>query len=88
MGHYGGYTENDFQELLEVLSQIKGKFLLSSYPSDLLAVFVTKFGWHQKAIVQRVSVNGTKSGKRPQKVELLIANYSLSEINYPLSGNK
>lgn len=77
MGHYDGYTENDFRKLLETLSACKGKFLLSSYPSDILDVFTKKYGWYQKAILQNVSANGTKSRKQKQKVELLTANYPI-----------
>ncbi len=36
MGHYNGYTKEDFILLLKTLSNIKGKFLLSSYPSEIL----------------------------------------------------
>ena len=79
MGHYGGYTEDDFRNLLETLSKLKGKFLLSSYPSDLLSIYANKHGWHQKAIVQRVCANGTKTRKNREKVELLTANYPLKE---------
>src|ERR1035437_7941537 len=31
-GHYKGYTQQDFEKLLDALSLIKGNFLLSSYP--------------------------------------------------------
>lgn len=77
MGHYRGYTENDFRELLETLSSLKGKFLLSSYPSDLLSIYTKKYGWYQKEIIQRVSVNSGKTGKNKQKVEILTANYPI-----------
>lgn len=77
MGHYGGYTEDDFRKLLDQLSTIKGKFMLSSYPSDLLSVYAQKNGWYQKEIVQRVSANRTKSSKQRKKVEVLTANYPI-----------
>jgi DNA adenine methylase len=35
-GHYGGYTEAHFKTLLNTLSNLKGKFLLSTYPHELL----------------------------------------------------
>ncbi len=77
MGHYGGYTKKDFIALLQVLSKIKGKFILSSYPSDELALYTKKFGWHTKTIKQLVSVNQTKSKKGITKTEVLTANYPL-----------
>lgn len=31
-GHYKGYTTKDFQDLINLLATIKGKFILSNYP--------------------------------------------------------
>lgn len=73
-GHYGGYSRADFERLLELLSRIKGKFLLSSYDSDLLAEYVKANGWKQKRVEQRVSVN---KGAGKVKVEVMTANYNL-----------
>lgn len=36
LGHYKGYTREDFEKLLKLLAGLKGKFMLSSYPSNLL----------------------------------------------------
>ena len=55
MGHYGGYTLDNFKELLSVLATIKGKFLLSSYDYPILAEFAQKNGWHQIKKVMPVS---------------------------------
>ena len=74
--HYSGYTEDDFRKLLDVLSGVKGRFLLSSYPSDLLADYTRRCGWYQKEINQKVSVN-VKAGTGKTKVEVLTANYSI-----------
>jgi DNA adenine methylase len=73
-GHYNGYTEDDFKALLEVLGQIKGKFLLSSYPSELLTEIANRSGWHTKSVQQAVSVN---KGYGKKKVEVLTANYPI-----------
>lgn len=73
-GHYGGYTEQDMRSLLELLSNCKGKFLLSSYPSDLLAEYTKKNNWHTKSIVQKVSVN---KGSGKLKTEVMTANYAI-----------
>lgn len=73
-GHYGGYSVYDFERLLETLSSVKGKFLLSSYPSELLEKYVKKYGWHQKRVEQRVSVN---KGAGKKKVECMTANYPI-----------
>ena len=34
LGHYRGYTQTDFESLLNKLSTIKGSFVLSCYPND------------------------------------------------------
>ncbi|MUP44881.1 DNA adenine methylase [Gramella sp. BOM4] len=84
-GHYDGYSLYDFENLLKTLSKIKGKFLLSSYPSDILKEYTEKFGWQQKTLEQTVSVsnNTGKSGKK--KTEAMTANYDLSNPKENLS---
>ncbi|MBC8757299.1 DNA adenine methylase [Kordia sp. YSTF-M3] len=78
MGHYDGYTEVDYRKLLETLSNIKGKFLLSSYPSDILDEFIKKNGWYTKTIDKPlVASNGANVAKRKRKIEVLTANYSI-----------
>jgi DNA adenine methylase len=72
-GHYDGYSEQDYEALLRLLSGIQGKFLLSSYPSDLLAKYAAKNGWKTRSIEQRVSVN---KGYGKKKIEVLTANYA------------
>lgn len=76
-GHYDGYTKDDFENLLKLLASIDGKFLLSSYPSDILFEYSDANKWFTKKIEQSVSVaNGTgKPGKK--KIEVLTANYDL-----------
>jgi DNA adenine methylase len=76
MGHYGGYTRDNFEELLALLSKIKGKFLLSSYPSDLLNKYSRKNKWFTKTIEMNLSVQGAKKNGR-KKIEVLTANYSI-----------
>jgi len=45
-GHYGGYTFNDIEELLQILVTIKGKFLLSNYPIEIIEKYSTQNDWH------------------------------------------
>ena len=76
MGHYDGYSKDDFEELLKQLSKIKGKFMLSSYPSELLSEYTNRFQWKNYSIESTVSVN--QSGKlKKRKTEVLTMNYSL-----------
>ena len=76
MGHYDGYSLNDYKELLETLSKIKGKFLLSSYPSDVLGEYVAQSSWYTKSFDMRVSVNASNA-KNQRKIEVLTANYEI-----------
>ncbi|MFN8266498.1 MAG: DNA adenine methylase [Chitinophagales bacterium] len=74
MGHYKGYTQQDFERLLQTLSKVKGKFLLSSYPSDILNKYSKQNGWHTKSIKQlhKIGSNNSKT-----KTEVLTANYQI-----------
>lgn len=77
-GHYDGYSENDFEQLLALLSEIKGKFLMSSYPSDILDKYTNENGWCQKTLEQTVSVANNPGKPRKKKIEVLTENYDLS----------
>lgn len=77
-GHYDGYSEQDFENLLILLSEIKGKFLLSSYPSVLLQRYTKKFGWYMWSVESGVSV-AAKNGYMKRKVEVLTSNYPIDQ---------
>jgi DNA adenine methylase len=77
MGHYDGYTESDFEGLLTTLSKINGKFLLSSYPSDVLHKHTSSNNWSKITFDMTVSVNAKGPGDRKKKVEVLTANYPI-----------
>lgn len=76
-GHYKGYTEADFTRLLDRLTEVKGRFLLSSYPSEVLTRYTAQNGWHTRTIVQNVGA-GHVVGKR--KTEVLTMNYDPAEL--------
>lgn len=76
-GHYDGYTEGEYRQLLETLAGVKGKFLLSSYPSAPLDEFVQAHGWHQLKVNKRIAVSGAAKGT---KTEVLTANYPLKAV--------
>jgi len=77
-GHYDGYSKDDFEALLSLLSSIKGKFLLSSYPSDVLEEYTKRYGWNTRVIEQNVTVAVGTSGKMKKKLEVLTANYDMN----------
>jgi DNA adenine methylase len=72
-GHYGGYTQEHFNRLLDVLTRIKGKFLLSSYPNASLDGYRIRNSWHYADKDMQLAVSRT--GKR--KTECLTANYPI-----------
>ncbi len=76
-GHYDGYTIEDFELLLTKLAKMEGKFLLSSYPSEVLDKFKNKYRWYQKTIESAVSVNNKGSKPNKTKTEVLTANYRI-----------
>ena len=76
--HYGGYNEIDYKRLLDTLSNVKGKFLLSSYPSDILDEYIQQNGWYSKTFTKTLSASkGIAGQKRKTKVEVLTANYPI-----------
>jgi DNA adenine methylase len=76
MGHYDGYSIEDFEALLTLLSQIKGKFILSSYPYDVLDKYTQDKGWFSKRFEMTKSID-TGAKERKKKVEVLTANFEL-----------
>ncbi len=78
-GHYEGYSENEYEALLQRLVRFKGKFLLSSYPSDLLNRYVRKYKWRVKKVRKAVAV--TKLTNK-QKVEMIVMNYDPPEEGF------
>lgn len=70
-GHYEGYSQQHFDDLIGVLKKVNGKFLLSSYRNDALSKAVRSSGWKQKEIDQRLGV----SGGTKRKIEVLTWNY-------------
>ena len=69
MGHYGGYTADNFEDLLKVCEGLKGKFMLSSYKSDLLTQYADKNGW----VVKEYELN--RPAGKGRKIEVLTMNY-------------
>ena len=77
MGHYDGYTIEDFEMLLKTLSAIEGKFLLSSYPSPVLTDFIKQNGWHTKVVEKNLTASKPATRVKKTRIEALTANYPL-----------
>lgn len=78
MGHYDGYTEQDFKNLLDLLSKVQGKFMLSSYQSEILKEYTAVNGWNNtmvKVLCHSEKLSKEKSQKRSERIEVLTFNY-------------
>ncbi len=73
MKYHDGYSENDFEILLVLLGNLKGRFVLSSYPSDILSGYAEKNGWKQISFKTKVSVATVDN---PMKTEVISMNFS------------
>ena len=73
-GHYGGYEQEHFNELLATLSTLKGKFLLSSYHNNELTRYTQTNGWYQKEVSMHLGSSNSTGKKR---IEVLTANYPI-----------
>jgi DNA adenine methylase len=71
MGHYKGYSLEDFRALLEVCALLEGKFLLTCYPSDIIDEYATRYNW----TVDRHDMQLSAGGKGKRKTEVFVRNY-------------
>lgn len=72
--HYKGFTDENLEELLVVLENIKGKFLLSNYARDVLVEKAQANDWHvlRKDMLLKVT---NFHGNSRRKTEVLVCNY-------------
>ena len=73
-GHYGGYEQEHFNELLHTLTTVKGKFLLSSYPNEKLTEYSEQYGWYQREVSLSLGSSNRTGRKR---TEVLTTNYPI-----------
>jgi len=71
-GHYGGYSIEDFTNLLAGLENCKGDFILSSYPSDILKEYSDRNKWYTKTITQVLNV---RTPNKTHKQECITTNF-------------
>ena len=84
-GHYAGYTEADFERLLTLLTKIKGKFLLSNYPSEILDRYAKENKRPMLKIDRLLSVNHKKKNLA---TEVLVGNYDLEATASGQNGRR
>lgn len=85
MGHYNSgmvgakdkWTEAKFVELLDLCEQLKGKFILSNYRSEVLDHYIEKNGWYKKEITKRLAAPMVKV---KDKTEVIVLNYTPTDL--------
>lgn len=79
-GHYYGYTHTMLYDLLQVLSNIKGKFILSNYWCQTLRYHIGKYGWKFKDIEVSMRVNITNQRHLSEtRNEILVYNFDIQK---------
>jgi len=76
-GHYAGYGWQELEILLKILAAMKGKFMLSNYPSSMISFFAEKYGWNIRQISLKKDSCLTIDPNAKKK-ELLVMNYEIS----------
>lgn len=77
-GHYDGYTEGDFKNLLNALEIAEGKFLLTTFKTDVLEEYTKKNGWYQIELRMNSPAKTANMGKKMEKIEVFTSNYPIS----------
>ena len=75
--HYKGFTFDDFEQLLELLSTIKGKFILCNFASSMLTDYVQRMGWQMSVKDMPLRVANRTRGGVKRKQEILVYNYHI-----------
>lgn len=72
-GHYSGtFNLMDFEDLLLLLSSIKGKFMLTMFPHNVLSEYVHRNNWRTLEVERTISASKTS---RRKQIEVIIMNY-------------
>ena len=72
-GHYEGmFTHVDLMSLLDVLSSIQGKFMLTMYPHENIDKHAEKYGW--KIVVVERTISSSRTSRK-KKQEWIVMNY-------------
>lgn len=77
MGHYEHmFNEENLRQLLHTVSDIKGKFMLTMYPNDLIRQYAESQNWTIHRIDRTVTAANVK---RRKQEEWMVVNYTLPE---------
>lgn len=72
LGHYAGYNESHFEDLLKLCQALQGKFMLTMFPNDMLKHYLNKNEWRLKEVERNISASKTN---RRKQVEWIVMNY-------------
>ena len=71
--HYNGlFNEQAFIELLDIISNLKGMFMLTMFPNDHLQDCTTRYNWTTHRIERTISASRTS---RRKQEEWIVCNY-------------
>lgn len=73
--HYKGFDFDSLEELLTLLSTVKGRFILSNFDSPVLRQFVKRNKWNTKVVDMAMRVSNFNEARR--KKEVLVYNYTI-----------
>lgn len=78
MGHYSGmFNDESLRDLLVLLLEIKGKFMLTMYPNDDIRAFADTSGWRIIEVERQISA--CKASARRRQVEWIVVNYDIEQ---------
>lgn len=73
-GHYeGSFNEQNMEDLLKLLETVKGKFMLTMFPFDMIEEYANRNNWPIHRIERTISAS--KTNRRKQE-EWIVCNYS------------
>ena len=75
--HYNGYEKADFENLLSLLQDIQGKFLLSNFWSNILSAYIEKNNWSFQVFDKKCMIPAMINKPR-RKQEVLVYNYDIN----------
>lgn len=74
-GHYTDmFGRRELGDLLEVLSGVQGKFMLTSFPDDDIQRYVHQHGWHIHKVERTISASRVR---RRKQEEWMVVNYEV-----------
>lgn len=72
-GHYeDSFNEQNMEDLLKLLANIRGKFMLTMFPYDLICYYAQENGWTIHRVERTISAS--KTSRRKQE-EWIVCNY-------------